>query len=994
MLVLVLGASVALAMDEPTTDVVLGYALSIAFDLESHLLKGTAILSVPAGQPLELNLHGLEVTALDLNGKTLPSSSELLKIKAPSSTRTLTIHYKKSITDSPSDVVGQSGIALTGLWHPLPDRPCRFALQAIIPKEFEAVSEADEIQQEVLGFGKRVVFIFAQPVVGIHFAAGPYQLEEETIPGTGVVVASYFFLEDKDLAAHYRQKAKEYIGRYESLLAPYPYKRFSIVENRFPTGYAMPSLTLLGQAVVRLPFIVDTSLGHEVLHSWFGNAVDVDRTSGNWCEGLTTYLADQAYAEDEGKGIDYRKGQLLKNQEYVHGEAAIALKDFVGGDGSRTPLHLAHNAVGYGKAAMLFHMLAQKVGQENFTAAIRDFYQRQRGKTASWADIEKSFTPYGPDMEPFFDQWLNRVGLPELSAKDLKVDEVDGDLRVTFTLQQSGETPYVLDVPYELNTTTGHVNRKILFTEKEQRVEFTLADYPVSLVIDPHYDLARQLSEHERPPTWDWFKGAAKKIAVVGSPSDYDLYEPLIDEMESQGAEVIAANEVDDKQLSENAVLFLGVTTPEVRALFSQPTYPDHGFVVDVRRNPLNPAHPAVLVSASGADEVRQGMAKLRHYGKYCFLQFEQGRALEKEVCSADDGIGYGLEYTPVVMEVAKTKGFAEIVDGLMARRVIYVGESHTRYADHKLQLRIIREMHQRDPQLAIGMEMFPHAAQAALDQFIAGEISEKQFLKDSHYFEVWSFDYRLYREILLFARSRKIPVVGLNIDKKYVSKVYKEGGVSALGPEELMELPVDRDLDVPGYRERIYSVFSAHPGQTSLEQFNGFFQAQAIWDETMAENIVNFLNDHEQQRMVVIAGRGHVVKDNAIPPRVKRRLDVAQAIILNSDGGELSPPEVDYVVFSPEVTLPQKALMGIVMNVDKESKQVMVEKVAPNTPAEKGGVHKDDVLLALDDEPVQSVFDVKIVMLDKKVGDSVTLKIQRKRVFLGPETLTIDVKL
>ena len=54
----------------------------------------------------------------------------------------------------------------------------------------------------------------------------------------------------------------------------------------------MPSFTLLGAKVIRLPFIVSSSYPHEILHNWWGNGVFVDVQQGNWCEGLTAYLAD------------------------------------------------------------------------------------------------------------------------------------------------------------------------------------------------------------------------------------------------------------------------------------------------------------------------------------------------------------------------------------------------------------------------------------------------------------------------------------------------------------------------------------------------------------------------------------------------------------------------------------------------------------------------------------------------------------------------------
>jgi hypothetical protein len=106
---------------------------------------------------------------------------------------------------------------------------------------------------------------------------------------------------------------------YEDMLGPYPFRRFAVVENILPTGYGMPTFTLLGRQVLKLPFIPETSLGHEILHSWFGNSVYVDYAKGNWSEGLTSYLADHYYDALKEKGWQYRKKIIENYESYVRG---------------------------------------------------------------------------------------------------------------------------------------------------------------------------------------------------------------------------------------------------------------------------------------------------------------------------------------------------------------------------------------------------------------------------------------------------------------------------------------------------------------------------------------------------------------------------------------------------------------------------------------------------------------------------------------------------
>ncbi len=42
----------------------------------------------------------------------------------------------------------------------------------------------------------------------------------------------------------------------------------------------MLSYTLLGRTVIKMPFIVYTSLGHEIAHNWWSNSVFVDQKKG------------------------------------------------------------------------------------------------------------------------------------------------------------------------------------------------------------------------------------------------------------------------------------------------------------------------------------------------------------------------------------------------------------------------------------------------------------------------------------------------------------------------------------------------------------------------------------------------------------------------------------------------------------------------------------------------------------------------------------------
>jgi len=180
-------------------------------------------------------------------------------------------------------------------------------------------------------------------------------------------------------------------------------------------------------------------------------------------------------------------------------------------------------------------------------------------------------------------------------------------------------------------------------------------------------------------------------------------------------------------------------------------------------------------------------------------------------------------------MAVSQARDFSAIMDNMAKKRIIYVAETHTSEEDHALQLRIIRAMHERDPRLAIGMEMFNRDTQEALDEFTSGSLDEKQFLKKSRYFTNWGFDYCLYRNILQFARRQHIPVIALNLDKEIVSDTFKKDGIAGLDSKVKSTLPPDRDLGKPGYRQRLEGVFNNHSGAHFSKEYRSLFRSYSL---------------------------------------------------------------------------------------------------------------------------------------------------------------------
>jgi hypothetical protein len=189
-------------------------------------------------------------------------------------------------------------------WYPAVDASLeRYSLELDLPPEQRGLVPGRLVGESQAGGRYRARFEFRQPAEGIALMAAPYRIEERRVrsaAGSELRLRTYFHPEIAGLASDYLDSIAGYIDLYERWIGAYPFSEFSIVSSPTPTGFGMPTLTYLGIDVLRLPFIRATSLGHEVLHNWWGNGVYPDYARGNWSEGLTTFMADYAYREREG----------------------------------------------------------------------------------------------------------------------------------------------------------------------------------------------------------------------------------------------------------------------------------------------------------------------------------------------------------------------------------------------------------------------------------------------------------------------------------------------------------------------------------------------------------------------------------------------------------------------------------------------------------------------------------------------------------------------
>jgi len=320
---------------------------------------------------------------------------------------------------------------------------------------------------------------------------GPFEVTEKM--SNGVRIRTYFHKELVPLAETYLDDTARYIGYYTGKVGPYPYPGFSIISGPAPVGWGLPGMTYMGRRVLALPFIRFTSLPHEVLHNWWGNAVEVDYGNGNWAEGLTTYQADHAMAESarEGGGRDKRL-EWLRNYAALPSDRDVALTAF------RSKTHDASQVVGYGKTAFVFHMLKTQLGADVFDKALQRFNRDNHLAVAGWPEIQAAFeAESGEKLDGFFYAWVEHPGAPDLKIIETKAE--DTRLKLTLEQNQTG-APYPLHLPVMIETETGVERHNADMRTKVQTFTFATKSKAKAVHIDPDADVFRRLGANEAPP--------------------------------------------------------------------------------------------------------------------------------------------------------------------------------------------------------------------------------------------------------------------------------------------------------------------------------------------------------------------------------------------------------------------------------------------------------------------------------------------------------------
>lgn len=263
-----------------------------------------------------------------------------------------------------------------------------------------------------------------------------------------------------------------------------------------------------------------------------------------------------------------------------------------------------------------------------------------------------------------------------------------------------------------------------------------------------------------------------------------------------------------------------------------------------------------------------------------------------------DIAFHHGISGTPLETVAVATR--------IAQARVIHVGELHGTPEIHRLQAAIAQALLDAGHPVVIAVEMLPWTLQGYADAWASGALDAEAFRDAIDWPRIWGHAWDAYAPLFEVAQHPGASLLALNAPPGLSRDVFRNG-LESLPPEARVLLPADMFPDplpapagslrepadvatrdeTDAYRQAVLGALAAHghlpedpAARRTIEE--RFFQAQLVWDETMAAVLagaVESLPPHT--RFVVAMGAMHVAGGGGVPDRLARRVSVSQVRVV-----------------------------------------------------------------------------------------------------------------
>jgi uncharacterized iron-regulated protein len=227
-----------------------------------------------------------------------------------------------------------------------------------------------------------------------------------------------------------------------------------------------------------------------------------------------------------------------------------------------------------------------------------------------------------------------------------------------------------------------------------------------------------------------------------------------------------------------------------------------------------------------------------------------------------------------VDLKTGTALSFDDLIDQISSKDLIFIGEVHDNPEHHLVQVQILQALTACCGPVSIAMEFFEKPQQSTLDRYHRGELNEREFLEEVD----WGSDYHFYRPLIRMTRQNDGAVLAINAPREVVKKVARQG-LESLDESERSRIAQEIDLSDEAHRTYVREAYERH-AHGNLKKFEYFYEAQCVWEDTMAESLAEYLRGNGRM-LVAFTGNGHIINKFGVPGRTIARVPVSMVTIM-----------------------------------------------------------------------------------------------------------------
>ena len=273
----------------------------------------------------------------------------------------------------------------------------------------------------------------------------------------------------------------------------------------------------------------------------------------------------------------------------------------------------------------------------------------------------------------------------------------------------------------------------------------------------------------------------------------------------------------------------------------------------------------------------------------------------------------------PLIYDTAQHKWveIGQVEAALQQSQIVYVGEIHNHAWGHQLELLLLEKFFAAHPNIAVAFEMFERDVQSVMDGYLAGQTTEEFFTNNSRPWGNYNTDYR---PLVQFAQSYRLPVLAMNVPRRYAEYAAKGKDDSLwLMPATEKSFMAEKLLVLEGkYKQKFYETMQNHVPPEIIERY---YRAQCLKDDTMARSIVEFLKAHPDAGVISYTGAFHSDEYLGLVEKVALQMPALKLTLISIvpvTGDSVPDPESygrlgDFIMFAPESAKRQSPMLDTV---------------------------------------------------------------------------------